>query len=315
MSSLPLPTPPQATGAVGPVGLTDAQGVVVGDIACRKCTYNLRGLSLGGRCPECGSAVGLSVQGDLMRYAHPTWVRTLQRGVVFILVGIAVIVLGVVVSMVMGAVNGPMLIAQGVMLIGNLLSVYGAWLLTEPDPGGIGEERYGTSRKIIRVALAVGLGSTLIQLISERATSPPPVMMGLVVIAGLAGLVGLVGQFAQLNYISKIATRIPDERITKRARLLMWGVGITYGLLLLLGLAVALGALTGLMGGGGGPLLMGMGCVGGIAGLGLLVFGIMYLLMLDALRVRLGQEALTAETSWARMEAGEAAVSAPAAAV
>ena len=50
----------------------DASGRLDEDIACRKCGYNLRGLNKDGACPECGTAVGRSTQGDLLRFCDPT---------------------------------------------------------------------------------------------------------------------------------------------------------------------------------------------------------------------------------------------------
>ena len=38
----------------------DAKGQLDQDLACRRCGYNLRGLSTDGACPECGTAVGQS---------------------------------------------------------------------------------------------------------------------------------------------------------------------------------------------------------------------------------------------------------------
>ena len=55
-------------------------GSVEGDIPCRKCSYNLRGLPLDGRCPECGTPVGVSVNGELLRYSDPEFIQTLRRG-------------------------------------------------------------------------------------------------------------------------------------------------------------------------------------------------------------------------------------------
>ncbi len=59
------------------------------DVVCRCCSYNLRGLYPEGRCPECGTPVGISLQGDLLRFAEPAWVEILARGIRFILWGIA----------------------------------------------------------------------------------------------------------------------------------------------------------------------------------------------------------------------------------
>ena len=284
-------------------GVDPATGLVRDELPCRKCGYNLRGLHVEGRCPECGTPVGVSVMGELLRYSDPNWVRTLARGVKTIIAGIVVIVLGVIVSMVVGAMRGPLELAQAIILIGNILMVVGAWLLTEPDPSGVGEDKYGTSRKIIRIALIAGVINTLLNLMAEAIVLPPPVRIAVVVVGVLAGIVGLVGQFAQLNYLSKLAARIPDRALEKRARFLMWAIGISYGALLVLGGVVAIifavsGPPTAATGGAG--LIVGFGCFAGIAGLALIVFGIMYILMLDKFRMRLNEQASLAESTWAR---------------
>src|SRR5262245_50051536 len=68
-----------------PVGPNVPQ--VAADTPCRKCNYNLRGLDPDSRCPECGTPVGLSLKGDLLRYSHPQWLGTIRRGATFIIIG------------------------------------------------------------------------------------------------------------------------------------------------------------------------------------------------------------------------------------
>jgi rubrerythrin len=43
-----------------------AQERVGEDIHCRNCGYNLRTLSTGGVCPECGESVAVSTRRDLL---------------------------------------------------------------------------------------------------------------------------------------------------------------------------------------------------------------------------------------------------------
>jgi len=59
---------PTNAGVAMPV---DAAGNVVSDVPCRRCSYNLRGLNYAGRCPECGTAVGQSIYGNLLRFSDP----------------------------------------------------------------------------------------------------------------------------------------------------------------------------------------------------------------------------------------------------
>jgi ribosomal protein S27AE len=59
------------TPADGSLSLFNEAGVIIADTTCRRCGYNLRGLSRDGRCPECGTPIGLSTHGDLLRSSGP----------------------------------------------------------------------------------------------------------------------------------------------------------------------------------------------------------------------------------------------------
>src|SRR3954464_10073122 len=111
------------------------QAEVTGDVPCRKCGYNLKGLLVAGRCPECGTPIGLSVSGDLLRYSDPGWLEGLRKGVSLFIWGIVAVIAGSIVTAIMGQGNATLggvigLAAQGLMLSGW-------WLMTQPDPSGL----------------------------------------------------------------------------------------------------------------------------------------------------------------------------------
>ena len=62
-----------------------AAGRLVRDTPCRRCSYNLRGLSRDDRCPECGGSVETSTRGNLLVYSDPRKLHRLSRSVVGIL--------------------------------------------------------------------------------------------------------------------------------------------------------------------------------------------------------------------------------------
>jgi hypothetical protein len=287
----------------------DPAGNVVTDIPCRKCGYDLRGLSVNGRCPECGAAVGVSVHGNLLRFSDPGWVRGLQKGAWLILVGVLILIVGAIFAALLGAASPQLasVVAPLLSIGGNIVMIVGAWRLTEPDPSGIGEDEYGTSRKIIRVALVVGIFNSILNNIPRAGSIAPEMRMVLGTLSVIAGLIGLVGQFAQLNYLSKLAMRIPDQQASERARFLMFAIGISYGIILLGGLAML---FTGLAAGprspGGG--FIGGACVMALAAIALLVFGVMYLFLLSRLSRAFGEQAQAAEQTWARNAAPAAAM-------
>lgn len=68
------------------------------DIPCSQCEYNLRGLEAGGRCPECGGAIGRSLiraidrtgELDPLRRADLKWLRCTVRGLYLLVLGSAI---------------------------------------------------------------------------------------------------------------------------------------------------------------------------------------------------------------------------------
>ena len=297
--TLPLHGAPSAVP-----GFTDAQGVVATEIPCRKCGYNLRGLHVEGRCPECGRAVGLSVRGDFLRYSDPGWVRKLHRGIRMIIWAIVVIVLGVLLGIALGIGMGNAAVAAAApvtaMLVGYVLYLVGTWLLTEPDPSGVGEDQYGTSRKIIRIALVLGVVNQAIEIARQFAPIPAALHSTLTLIGFVFSLAGLVAIFAQLQYLKKLAMRIPDPQLAGRAHFLMYAIAISYGVVIVFGILT--GLLAGTAGAAGGPVAA-VGCIMGITGIAVLVFAIMYLLMIERMGKRFAEEADAAEATWARVDA------------
>jgi hypothetical protein len=268
--------------------------VVLIDTPCRKCQYDLRSLSVEGRCPECGTPVGLSIRGDLLRYSDPAWLHMLRRGITFV---IAAVVFGILAG-VLGGVGAVVLHSSLPALLVNLVTaglyLLGGWFLTMPDPSGLGEDKYGKSRQIIRIALFTGIAGHLITLVQQTPGIHPVVRSFLTLFSALVAIISVIGQFATLNYLGKLALRIPDYEIAKRARFLMYAIGISYGVLACFGLVAA---LIGFAGGMGGTAI-GLGCVAGLAGLALLVFGVMYLFMLGKLGRRFGEAETLAQQTW-----------------
>lgn len=235
-----------------PGDLFDESGTIISDVACRRCGYNVRGLRADGLCPECGTPIGLSTHGDLLRYADPAWVEKLRLGIKYMLWGIVVsIVVGFLGGWLAHATGGGKGVQQAIGLLGGLLGVYGAWLLTSPDPSRVGEDRYITARKFIRLGLIVGLlnQGTMTAIYGIRGLSTLGVI-ALAVPAVLFGLVGVAAEFAKFLYLEKLADRVPDPKLAGFARFLRWAycIGLAamtiFGGVILIGFVTAGGTLT-----------------------------------------------------------------------
>ncbi|MBU0640864.1 MAG: hypothetical protein KKB50_18515 [Planctomycetes bacterium] len=293
--------------------LFDEAETIICDLACRRCGYNLRGLHRDGRCPECGTNVGLSTHGDLLRFADPDWVENLARGLNLILWGIlANIVFGT-----MGGIAHRFIApAVGVMLgfVGSLVAFYGAWLLTQPDPSGIDEDRYVTARKFIRFALLIGLLYSIGAVIVAGLNLPTLLRIILFALAGLAGLVGLAGEFAKLLYLQRLALRVPDQRAADRARFLRWAWTICYGAIIVVGGLFGFMTAVAPTGGPSGGLAAGiavLGCFMAVLGIAALVFLLLYVRLMYNLRQVFRQQAQEARSTWAAASAGNEPASQP----
>lgn len=297
-------------GSNPPLGAVPAPAEpIANDVACRRCGYNLRGLSQNGRCPECGTPVGLSLHGDLLRFSDPRWLETLRTGINAILIGIGLMILAVIVSIVAGAVSRgrPGLLSNLVSWASGIVTLIGIWLLTSPDPSGIGEDRYGTARKLVRIAVvAEAIGTVLSSMTSLSGPPSPSAAIAVAVLAFIGGLLSLIGLFAQLYYLEKLAMRIPDMNVAGRAHFLMWAIAISNGVIIVMALLMAVmvvgtsrgGASTGAGAAFGG--LMAFTCVIGIAGIALLIFYVMYVFMLARIGKQIQAQAQIARAIWAQ---------------
>jgi hypothetical protein len=275
------------------------------DVACRKCGYNLRGLTTDGRCPECGTAVGFSLQGDLLRFCDPRWVETLRRGAgafVAAVVIFFVVWMSFLFSMRFEVFREVSDFLGYATIGGYVLALVGWWLMTQADPSGLGEDVYGTARKVIRVTLAIALIELVVRLVIFRLLMSGDVWLAFQGFEA-AGRGAMVVSFAaQLAYLKRLAVRIPDHKLSRRAGFLMYALSSTLGLYSAIGLITVLTRA--------GPMVLrgsATACCGLILGLCLLVFGTMYLLLVEKMGKRFKEQATAARLTWAAVEFSRAA--------
>lgn len=309
MSSIPIARP-----------VVVPEAVIAADTPCVICGYNLRGLKASGLCPECGSPILRSTQGDLLQHADPAWLGKLLLGVRLklwnTLLGLVFGTLAGVATMLLGR-GGPLIVA-GVLAVASVLGVLAVFLITAQEPRTALSEDPVTLRKAVRLCVIVALvGQLSLQLATILAPAVWLIVAGQAI--SLSGVVAYIGEFI---YLRRFALRIPDLRLARSTRIVMWGLAITMALAVVF--TIAMSFMAGLPAAGTPPFrpaiatsapaaglgatagLMGVavfGCVIGVAGL---VFGVCHLVLLFGYR-RAFREAIAAASAW--LQAMEARVS------
>jgi hypothetical protein len=210
------PTPEHAA-AEGPVLTFDAW--------CNSCGYNLAGLPTAGLCPECGAPVEQSLKGDLLENASPAHVETLRKGVSLVLNGLLVSVVVNVLAIPVGIVMmqyGAYWPTHLMNMVGLLVSgviLWGWWMFSKLDPAYTGRHDASKSRAWLRILLFVHVGFSLAGLLLAYVAAGQEVETTVDV---LALAVWAAKFFLEMSYVRWLAPRLPNERVAKRAKLLMW---------------------------------------------------------------------------------------------
>ncbi len=221
------PSPPAAHRA----GATLTSDTVGDDVICLPCGYNIHGLPREGRCPECGTPITRSLQGNLLRYSSPAYLATLNRGVFLILAAIAAQVICVVGGWILiawltakgwtdvASVSGLLLSTASTGI--SVVSLIGWWLFSAPDPAFVGSGGGTTARKVVRATVVAAAVLTAVVTVAEMlATSIATSVDSAAKI--LLGFVLAVKFFAAMLYLRWLAHRFSNVVFDARARLLMW---------------------------------------------------------------------------------------------
>lgn len=209
-----------------------------------------------------------------LRHADYAWLSTVARGAIVMLASVGVgIACGVAAALIKRTAD-PLTVAL-LGSVGPVMTIVGAWMLTEPDPSGRGEQDYGIARKTSRVALCIAMFVRFISLLPSIAEMSPQatIIVGVITIVG--GLVSMSGQFAQLTYMRKLAMRIPNESLSGFIRVLRTVFGWAVPALVILAMLVAMVFYS-----RSGGIAMALALAAIVIGLSILAWGLGYLFML-----------------------------------
>lgn len=252
-----------------------APDTIVVDLPCAGCTYNLRGLSVSGRCPECGKPIQASVAPERLLFADRDWLRRLRSGLRLAHFGLIgswpwlIYALPVLVGSLMSAlfflVGSLMRMKQGriwvvmvfwaVALVLLGIHVVGVWRAASARP----QHASGSANRVRRlsrilvwfvplVALAVPAGAVVDDFLGAASAG-----LGLAVMLVALGWSACVLMSSLLVYLAFLAAQMPDQRLRGRTILV---VGI-------LGAVATASFVAGLLGGGvwGAALALAIGCM------------------------------------------------------
>jgi hypothetical protein len=131
------------------------------DARCIRCSYDLRGHDVDGRCPECGLKAHWSLRAPILLSQYPaTWVAAMARGVK-LLAAAYLIMFVMLILAVGGALVGRDWLLFGALLLAGAMQVAGAWMLAESSRHW-SEPRSPISTWVLRVAPpALPLGAAM----------------------------------------------------------------------------------------------------------------------------------------------------------
>lgn len=205
------------------------QGLVVRDVPCHNCGQNLRGLAELAKCPRCSAPVGIATRGSYLQFAQPRWLQGFADGIWWIIWGVFASPLMSLLALLFFK-HQPVM-QQYLVLAGLVISARGAWLLTHPDPSGVGERTYFSARRVVRIVVLVTL---LVAIAQFALVLRNPSVEAFVQLAGLritSGLLLVFCEFCKLSYIQHMALRLPEPELSRRTAFLKWAMAVSVGFL------------------------------------------------------------------------------------
>ncbi|MFG0329159.1 MAG: hypothetical protein ACF8PN_04600 [Phycisphaerales bacterium] len=219
---------------------------IQGDRACHQCGYSLRGLKVGGRCPECGAMIGRRKTVEHLMDCGVDYLRTLRFGVL--------LVAGSAWAPVLMSFfyDGPVWIEVSITVAAQLVTLYGGWIITRPRPDESLAERVWWSIPVFtRITL---IAAPALVLLSPVAGAIAPMLTITLVTVGVT-----LAQCMLCFACRDIASWAHDESLARHFEIVSLLIG--GGALVLAGAMII-------------PVL---GCFALFAGFGLLVGEVWYL--------------------------------------
>ena len=189
-------------------------------VRCVSCGYNLHGMATDASCPECGTAIQRSMQGNRLATTDARWLHTLRLAMLcFIGASFVYLVIdGTQRLFPVGAWNKKLMVAsivQGAWWGQIGLRLGGFWLVTTKEPRWQETESNWSLRAIVRLT-TVGLIGTYIVASVLQFSLPGSQLYAYLIIRCL-DVVAVAGVYLLLY---RLASRIPFPRLAQTSLIL-----------------------------------------------------------------------------------------------
>ncbi len=217
--------------------IESGQSNISENLLCIGCGYNLRGLNEAMNCPECGKPVSQSPQSNLLHYCDPGWLEKIRLGVSvklwsFLIFFVQSLVLGSLIPV----FSLPSSIGRVFSIAFGAINLWSTFLITTQEPSISLGETSVTLRKTVRICAIIGFfGAYVGSGVQGGVFSSISYL-----IAGATGLAEIAAACGELIYFRRFATRIPDEKLAKSTKYLLWTATICVACSSVIGMVLAI---------------------------------------------------------------------------
>lgn len=204
----------------------DAEGKIIGDLACLRCGYNLRLMRPEAFCPECGVGVERTVRGDLLRFSDAAWLRGVTNGLGVLVVTIAATLAITIFSAAMFPVSEDRPAAATVIeLLARGCCAAGAWRFGRPQPDPLRPEAALAPRRMVRLLALLQMAPLTLQWPNIAPANHQVILVAIVFVN-----IGFVASI--LAYARTLAGRAGARREELSAKKLLVGCGLSVAAIL-----------------------------------------------------------------------------------
>lgn len=201
--------------------------------SCARCGYDLRGLFVGGNCPECGTLISRAGSKAAVRDSLTLAPLAYLRWLMWVCVGLAVLgPLNGVAFFIAGATRAAW--PEALLAVVGLAWAWIVWQVTRPKPhrAGLSESpekemlRVRRSARLTQCAWPVAGALKAIAAGMAGAGAPMPAVLPFLILAGVLTVVAFMGFVPLSLWLADLADWAMDTPLGDRLRLVAWLIAL-----------------------------------------------------------------------------------------